>query len=196
MKPPRLYARFAATRYLINPIARAMIVMNITPNFLTVTGLIITISSAPLIAGEHLVLGGLVMLGGSLLDVFDGAVARLSHKATPLGAFLDSVSDRIGEVAILFGMLAFYVRTDNDMGVYLVFGTLAVSLLVSYQRARAEGLGIPGDVGVMGRPERIIILGLGLLTPFLIIALWVVLTLSLITLIHRTLHVAKNTPSR
>lgn len=195
-KAPRSYVRAGATRYLVNPIARAMVSLGITPNYLTLLGLIITIGSAPLIATGHLIEGGAVMLGGSLLDMFDGAVARVSHKTTAFGAFLDSVSDRIGEIAVLSGMLVFYVKTDSDTGVYLAFGTLSVSLLISYLRARAEALGIQGDVGLMGRPERVIVLGIGLLTMILIPALWIVFLLSLITLIHRTVHVAKNVSKR
>jgi CDP-diacylglycerol--glycerol-3-phosphate 3-phosphatidyltransferase len=128
-------------------------------------------------------------LGGSAMDILDGAVARLGNKETRFGAFLDSVTDRLGEAAALFGLLVFYVRQDHELGAYLAFGAVVISLMVSYLRARAEGLGIPGDVGLMGRPERIVVLVFGLVVGFPLYALGVLLTFATITMGQRIWHV-------
>ncbi|MCH6552273.1 MAG: CDP-alcohol phosphatidyltransferase family protein [Planctomycetes bacterium] len=133
--------------------------------------------------------GGIVMLAGAAMDMYDGAVARLGGKESTFGAMLDSVLDRLGETAVLFGLLVFYVRAANDGGAYLAFGALAASLMVSYLRARSEGLGVPGDVGLMGRPERIVVLGAGLLLGYPAWALGIIAALASLTVVQRAVHV-------
>jgi phosphatidylglycerophosphate synthase len=152
-------------------------------------GFAITGVAAYLVGEAHLLAGGLVLLGGSAMDMLDGAVARLGNKATRFGAFLDSITDRLGEAAALFGLLVFYVRQDHELGAYLAFGAMVMSFMVSYLRAKAEGLGIPGDVGLMGRPERVVVLVVGLVVGLPQYALGIVLALTTVTVGQRIWHV-------
>lgn len=177
------------TRYFSGPIARVLIALHITPNMITVFGLLVSMGAGYAIAQGHLVLGGVIMLAGAIMDMFDGAVARMTGKASTFGAFLDSVLDRLGEAAILMGLLAFYFRGSDALGTYLAFGTVVLSIMVSYTRARAEGLGVPGDVGVMGRPERIVVMGIGLLVSYPKYAMGLIMVVSAITIAQRTAHV-------
>ncbi|MEX2430315.1 MAG: CDP-alcohol phosphatidyltransferase family protein, partial [Dehalococcoidia bacterium] len=141
--PLRIRAKGWATRYISGPVARALIALHVTPNMITFAGFVVACVAAYIIAEGHLLLGGVVMLAGAIMDMFDGAVARMTGKASVFGAFFDSVMDRLGEAAVLFGLLAFYVRDGHTLGAYVTFGALVVSLMVSYTRARAEGLNVP-----------------------------------------------------
>ena len=181
------------TRYFSAPIARALIALHVTPNMITVFGLLVSMGAGYLIAEGFLVWGGVVMLAGAIMDMFDGAVARMTGKASTFGAFLDSVLDRLGEAAILMGLLAFYVRGGDELGAYLAFGTVVLSIMVSYSRARAEGLDIQGDVGFMGRPERIVVMGAGLLLRYPEYAMGLIMVVSAITIGQRMAHVWRNT---
>ncbi len=189
MNPPRLQARAWATRFVVEPPARLLLALRIHPNAITVAGFLVAVGSAYLLAEGSLRVGGIVMLAGAALDLYDGAVARLGGKESVFGAMLDSVFDRLSEVAVLFGLLVFYVRDGDDVGAYLAFGVLAASLMVSYLRARSEGLGVAGDVGLMGRPERIVVLGAGLLLGYPIWALGIIAALASLTVVQRVVHV-------
>jgi CDP-diacylglycerol--glycerol-3-phosphate 3-phosphatidyltransferase len=189
---PRIQAKVWATRYFSGPIARALIALRISPNAITVAGFLVVAGGAYLIAEGELFIGGAVMLGGAAMDMFDGAVARLSGRTSTFGAFLDSVTDRLGESIVLFGLLVFYVRGVDELGAYLAFGTMVASYTTSYLRARAEGLGVPGDVGFMGRPERVVVLGVGLLLGYEQIAMGVILAVASVTIVQRTAHVWRN----
>ena len=191
--PLRVRAKGWATRFFSNPIARLLIALHISPNMITAMGLLVSMVAAYFIADGSLVLGGIVMLAGAIMDMFDGAVARMTGKANAFGAFWDSVLDRLGEAAILFGLLAFYVREGNELGAYLAFGTVVLSIMVSYSRARAEGLNVQGDVGFMGRPERIVVMGIGLLAQLPLYAMGLVMVVSAVTIAQRTAHVWRNT---
>jgi CDP-diacylglycerol--glycerol-3-phosphate 3-phosphatidyltransferase len=191
--PLRVRSKAWATRYFSGPVARGLVALHISPNAITVAGFLVSVGAAYLIAEGQIVLGGVVMLLGAGMDMFDGAVARLTNKASTFGAFLDSVLDRLGEAAVLFGLLAYYIRSGHELGAYLAFGTVVLSIMVSYSRARAEGLDIPGDVGFMGRPERVIVLGAGLLLQYPIYALGIIAVVSGVTIVQRTIHVRRNT---
>jgi len=160
---------------------------------ITVAGFVVSAIAAYRISEGIFVSGGVIMLAGALMDMFDGAVARLTNSASKFGAFLDSVLDRLGEAVILFGLLVFYVRDGHELGAFLTFGTVVLSIMVSYSRARAEGLEVPGDVGFMGRPERITVMGAGLLLQLPEYAMAVIMVASVITIAQRTAHVRKNT---
>ena len=190
MSAPRLQARAWANRVVVEPPARLLLALHIHPNAITVAGFAVAVGAAYLLAaGRPLWVGGLVMLAGASLDLYDGAVARLGGKESTFGAMLDSVLDRLSEIAVLFGLLVFYVRGADDVGAYLAFGALAASLMVSYLRARSEGLGVPGDVGLMGRPERIVVLGAGLLLGQPSWALGIIAALASLTVVQRAVHV-------
>jgi phosphatidylglycerophosphate synthase len=161
-----------------------------------VAGLAIVVAAAYLLSTGHLLAGGITMLAGASVDMLDGAVARLGQRVTRFGAFLDSVADRLGEAAVFFGLLVYYLDGSHHLGVYLSFGAMAASFMVSYLRARAEGLGVPSDVGLMGRPERIVVLGAGLLAGYPLYALGLVLILATLTVAQRLFHVARQTRNR
>jgi CDP-diacylglycerol--glycerol-3-phosphate 3-phosphatidyltransferase len=158
----------------------------------TTAGFLVAVGAAYLLSEGEIVIGGIVMLIGAIMDMFDGAVARMTNTASTFGAYWDSVLDRLGEAAVLFGLLVFYVRDAHELGAFLVFGTVVLSIMVSYSRARAEGLNVPGDVGIMGRPERIVVMGIGLLTQYPEYAMGLIMAASTVTLIQRTLHVRRN----
>ena len=189
MSAPRLQVRAWAARVVVEPPARLLLALHIHPNAITAAGFAVAAAAAYLLAEGLLWQGGIVMLAGAALDMYDGAVARLGGKESTFGAMLDSVLDRLGEVVVLFGLLVFYVRGADDVGAYLAFGALAASLMVSYLRARSEGLGVPGDVGLMGRPERIVVLGAGLLLGYPAWALGIIAALGSLTVVQRAVHV-------
>jgi CDP-diacylglycerol--glycerol-3-phosphate 3-phosphatidyltransferase len=187
--PLRIRAKGWATRYFSAPISRVLIALHISPNAITTAGFFVSVGAAYLLSEGEIVLGGIVMLGGAIMDMFDGTVARLTGKASTFGAFLDSVLDRLGEAVVLFGLLVFYVREGDDLGAYLAF---VLSIMVSYSRARAEGLSVQGDVGIMGRPERIVVMGVGLLTKYPQYAMGLIIAVSAVTIAQRTAHVWRN----
>ena len=190
---PRWHAKSWVARYVSTPVARMLLALHVSPNALTLLGLAVAVAAAYLLATGHLLIGGAVMLAGASIDMLDGAVARLSKRETQFGAFLDSVADRLSEAAVFFGLLAFYFDRSHSLGVFLSFGALVASFMVSYARARAEALGIPADVGFMGRPERVIVLGIGLLAGFPLYSLGIILGLALLTVVQRTIHVTRHT---
>ena len=189
MRAPRLQAKAWAARVVVEPPARLLLALHIHPNAITAAGFAVAVGAAYLLAEGRFVAGGIVMLAGAAMDMFDGAVARLGGKESTFGAMLDSVLDRLSEIAVLFGLLVFYVRGAHEAGAYLAFGALAASLMVSYLRARSEGLGVPGDVGLMGRPERIVVLGAGLLLGYAVWALGIIAALASLTVVQRAVHV-------
>ena len=171
--------------------------LGLTPNALTVIGSLLTASVGVLIAQGWFVAAGVCLWLFSATDTLDGALARATGRVTVFGAFLDSVSDRYAEAAVFFGIAWYYQATVNPRGVALTYLALVGSLMVSYARARAEGVGLQAaEVGWFQRPERIVLLGVGLLlTPFFPIALEFVLAalaiLTTITVLQRVRHVAR-----
>jgi phosphatidylglycerophosphate synthase len=165
-----------------------------SPNFLTVTGFLLTLCAA-LIIPYNIRLGGIVILFGGIFDMLDGIVARTSGRVTRFGAFLDSVLDRYSD-AVLFLSLAYYLAAQgNHAGSFLSLGTMAGAFLVSYARARAEGLGQSCHNGIMERPERIILLIFATLTGWLMPVLWIMLVLTHITVFQRIYHVWRKSGS-
>lgn len=190
---PRLRAKETAERYFAHPVARALIALKVSPNLLTLAGFGVAVVAAWLLADGRLLIGGIVMLAGAAMDMLDGSVARLSGKASTFGAFFDSVMDRLGEAAVLFGLAVHYMRDADALGVYLAFGALTASLMVSYLRARAEGLNVPGDVGFLGRPERVVVLGIALLAGYPAYGLGIIAVVGALTVLQRAWHVRRAT---
>lgn len=177
--------RHLLVRPVTERIARGLIRLHISANALTVAGFLIVAGSAALIVTRHLFWAGIVLLAGSLLDSLDGAVARLAGSAGRFGAMLDSALDRLSEGVVLIA-LVYIVSADGRPWAAAIGGlALLLSLMVSYTRARAEGLGISCSEGWFTRVERIIILVLGLLTGYIIAALAVLAVLSLVTFLQR-----------
>jgi CDP-diacylglycerol--glycerol-3-phosphate 3-phosphatidyltransferase len=125
----------------------------ITPDILTWLGLVLNIITATVIATGHLLIGGVLVLVAGLFDIFDGALARYTQKTTTFGSLLDSTFDRISEAAVLFGLLFFSVTNENVLETFLIFGVMTASFLISYVRARSEGLGIDCRTGLFTRTE-------------------------------------------
>ena len=189
-RAPRLRLRGAAERFVAHPIARVLIALRVHPNVLTLAGFGVAAAAAWLLADGRLFAGGAVMLAGAAMDMLDGSVARLSGKASAFGAFLDSVMDRLGEAVVLFGLAVFYARGGHELGAHLAFGALVASLMVSYMRARAEGLfGGQSDVGFLGRPERVVVLGAALLLGYPLYGLGAITALGALTMAQRAWHV-------
>jgi CDP-diacylglycerol--glycerol-3-phosphate 3-phosphatidyltransferase len=162
----------------------------ITPNQITVTGLLVTSLAALLVALDHPFLGGLTLLAAGLCDILDGALARASNRSYAYGAFLDSTTDRYAEVVVMLGILIFLQHRGVSWGPTLVLVALAGSLLVSYVRARAQSLGFTCEGGLVARPERVILTVAGLLSvPLhlagLLIVLWVLAVFTNVTAMQR-----------
>jgi phosphatidylglycerophosphate synthase len=162
----------------------------LSPNALSIIGFLIT-TFAALIIPNNLRLGGILILVGGMFDFFDGIVARTQGRVTQFGAFLDSVLDRYSDAFLFIAISWYFIRKDDLAGAYLSLGTLVGAFLISYARARAEGLGESCHTGIMERPERIILLSFATITGWVIPVLWVMLVLTHITVIQRIYHVWK-----
>lgn len=194
----RTTARRYLSSYLEQPVTRLFHRLGLSPNVVTLLGLVIAGASAYLVSIGQLAAGGAVMLLAGIFDLFDGALARATGRVTRFGALLDSVIDRISEIIVLLGVLLFYTGRDSTAGVVLVYLALAGSIMVSYLRARAEGLDIECKVGVMTRPERVAALGTGLIVgqwwlPAVAVVLGAVAALTTLTTLQRLFHVWRET---
>ena len=184
-------------QFAIGP-ALALGRIGFTPNALTIIGSILTASVGLLIAQGWFVAAGLCLWIFSATDTLDGALARATDRVTVFGAFLDSVCDRYAEAGVFLGLVWWYQTHNDTLGVVLAYVAVIGSLMVSYARARAEGVGLQAaDVGFFQRPERIITLGVGLLVAsvlpiFLLIVLAALAALTTLTVIQRVLHVARH----
>jgi CDP-diacylglycerol--glycerol-3-phosphate 3-phosphatidyltransferase len=156
-------ARTIASRSMVG-LART----RVTPNALTTSGVLLCIAASVLVLFENhneilfYWLGMVVFIIGSILDILDGALARAGGKTTPFGAFLDSTTDRISEGFMLTAIAYVLARQGNDVFVAVTMAAVAGSFLVSYTRARAEALGLKGDVGIGSRAERVVVICAGL----------------------------------
>lgn len=152
---------------LFNPVVGSLVRRGVHPNVISTVGFLVTLLAAAIIFSRHLFLGSIVFLLGGMMDLLDGSVARQSGLASKFGAFYDSTLDRVSEIVIYFSLYAYFRPLGNFWWVgYVVILAMVGSLMVSYTRARAEALGVECKVGMMQRPERIVLLGLGgLLTP-------------------------------
>ena len=159
-----------------------------SPNSLSITGFLITLYACYRLSFD-LQTGGVLILVGALFDMLDGAVARTKNKITRFGAFLDSVLDRYSNAFIFLAIAYNLWHVSNITGVILCFGTLLGSFMTSYSRARAEGIGEKCKLGIMERPERIILISLGTISGFIIPALWVLVVLTNITVMQRIYYV-------
>ena len=150
---------------LIDPLVRWLIRLKVHPNAISTVGFITTLVAGLLYHQDHVRTAGLLVLLGGVVDIFDGRVARESGLESKFGAFYDSTIDRMSEVVVFMGLASLYttIRADaEDIAmIYVIFLALGGSLLVSYTRARAEGLGLDCEVGLMQRAERVVLLGLG-----------------------------------
>lgn len=177
-------ARAWSARF-IEPVARFFGSLGFSPNGVTVLGSLLTFAVAGVLATGRLLLAGVLLIVTLAFDAVDGALARITGQTTPFGAFLDSTLDRWAEVAIFVAVLWVYLQADNDLGAMLTIAALAMSLLVSYTRARAEGIGLQCKDGLFTRFERLVVLILGLLTGQLTWALAFIALLAGVTAVQR-----------
>jgi CDP-diacylglycerol--glycerol-3-phosphate 3-phosphatidyltransferase len=170
----------------------------VTPNVLTATGVSLCLTAAVLVPFENhgkllfFWLAAGIFVVGSLLDILDGALARVGGKTTPFGAFIDSTTDRVGEGAMLAAIALVFARHGRDWAVVLAVAAVVGSFLVSYTRARAEALGLRGDVGLGSRAERVVLITAGLVfAPWggLPWAIVVLAATAWLTVVQRILHV-------
>lgn len=167
----------------------------LSPNALTIAGFSVMLLAA-LTIPFNIRLGGLLIIVGGVCDMLDGIVARTTGRVTRFGAYLDSVLDRYADASLFLSLSWYLAAHQNHTGAFLSLGTLVGAFLVSYARARAEGLGETCTVGIMERPERIILMIIGTLTGWLMPIVWILFILTHVTVLQRILYVRKKTLSR
>jgi len=160
----------------------------IRPNHITLIGLIVNLGAAFALALGKWKIGGIAILVAGLFDLLDGAVARSQGQVTPFGGFFDSVIDRYSDFSLFVGLLFYYAYTGHPFLILLASTAAMGSFLVPFTRARAETVITSCKVGLMERPERIILLALGALLDWMIPILWILAILTHITVIQRVLH--------
>lgn len=145
--------------FLIRPVARS----RISPNMLTIIGLLLNFVTALVIGGGYLFAAGVLLLFAGVFDMADGALARVKNAASEFGDFLDATLDRLAEASVGLGLLWHALARSDDLQVGLIYAVVLGSVMISYARARAEVLNLDCEVGMMARPERIVILAVGLI---------------------------------
>ncbi|MDP8922216.1 MAG: CDP-alcohol phosphatidyltransferase family protein [Chloroflexota bacterium] len=180
-------------RGLVQPLAVGLARAGVQANWLTYAGFLLNVGVAVLVAEGWLTLAGALFLLVNALDFLDGAVARASGTAGGYGAFLDSVLDRYSEGVVFVGLLVWFSHADDRTGMVATALALVGSFMVSYCRARAEGLGMDCEVGLLQRPERIIVLGVGMILHeyALVFVLLGLALLTNLTAAQRMRHVAR-----
>ncbi len=163
--------------------------LGLTPNALTIIGYVLTFPVVYVLATGQLRLGGVLVALASLFDNLDGALARETGQTTKFGAFFDSVMDRYSEATIFFGLFLWFTRQQNEQALVLIYVTLVGSVMVSYARARAEGLDMECKVGWFSRFERVALLSVALIVNRVLPALWIMAVFTNITALQRVYHV-------
>ncbi|HYY05876.1 MAG TPA: CDP-alcohol phosphatidyltransferase family protein, partial [Candidatus Limnocylindria bacterium] len=178
-----------------DPVGRALFRLHLRPNHLTVIGLGVSFLAASAFSTGRTGAAGVLLIAAGLCDFFDGALARVSGRVTPFGAFLDSVIDRYSDLLVLLGIVVLFARMPHARGLTVAMAGVIGSMMVSYTKARAESIGVKCTVGMMERPERMICLIAGALLGLLEPALWVLAILSNLTALQRILFTHRATRS-
>jgi CDP-diacylglycerol---glycerol-3-phosphate 3-phosphatidyltransferase len=167
--------RGSVTRWFERPAVSLLIALKVSPNGATVIGLLIAIVAAYFVSEGDFLIGGILVLVAATFDLLDGGIARATNSVSKQGALTDSVFDRVSEIALLVGLGMYFTSGPdaNQTGVLLAFVAVGGSLMVSYVRARAEGLGAKGTAGFLTRPERIVITVIGLVLGYPMAVLWI-----------------------
>ena len=173
------------SRGIVNPITRFMRWTGASPNTITIIGFSLSVGVAFLLAQGYTRLGGALLILAATFDAIDGTLARMSSQATRFGAFLDSTLDRLSEAAVFLGVLVYFHRQGAGTEVILTYATIVGSLMVSYARARAEGIGVSVRGGLLTRLERVVILIIFLILNQLTVGLWILALLSNFTALQR-----------
>jgi CDP-diacylglycerol--glycerol-3-phosphate 3-phosphatidyltransferase len=183
---------------LLTPIIKILTKWGIHPNNFTLAGVIITSLAAVALMMGHLRAGGVLILAGGLCDSIDGSLARSSGKANRFGALFDSAIDRYSEFLMFFGIAAYFITLRDHPTSVVTFLALCGSIMVSYNRARAESLGFESKAGLMQRPERIVFLGIGALIHPLVfkLTIWFVAIFANLTALQRIRNAYKQDAAR
>lgn len=176
---------------ILDPIGAFLNRVGLLPNTLTILGLVGNAIGAVLLAFGHITWGGVVILLMGPIDALDGTMARLRGEPTEFGAFVDSVTDRYSELVILGGLMIYFLQTQNWLACVLIYLSAVGSVMVSYTKARAEGLGFAAKVGVLTRLERFLVIAPGLIFNIPIVSLWIVAILSNFTALQRIWYVRR-----
>ncbi|HZM24146.1 MAG TPA: CDP-alcohol phosphatidyltransferase family protein [Anaerolineales bacterium] len=176
-------------KWVLDPIGGFLIRLGLTPNMVTILGLIGNTIGAYYLSRGDMLTGGLLVLIMTPIDALDGTMARLRGEPSDFGAYVDSVSDRYSELIIYAGLLYHFLKLGEPLGGLLVFGAASGSVMVSYVKARAEGLGYEARVGLLTRVERYLVLAPSLVFNQLYIGLTILAVFAHITAIQRILHV-------
>lgn len=187
METVREYLRALLDR-AAKPLACALLWCRITPNQVSLTGIALTVVTAALIVDGQLLLAGVMYLLAASLDLLDGVLARMAKMATRFGAFLDSTADRISEGVVFAAIAYHFARHGQSVDAALAVLALLGSVLVSYTRARAEGLGLQCKVGIMTRAERVVLIAFGLMFGLLPEAIYLLVALTALSAGQRIFH--------
>lgn len=173
------------SRVFLEPMARFISRTGLSPNVITFIGFVLMIGVAVVLALGHLFWGGMLIIAVALFDAVDGTLARMMGRTSRFGAFLDSTLDRFSEAITFLGLFIYLTGQNRELELILIYATVVGSLMVSYARARAEGIGVALKEGLVTRFERVFLLVVGLLFNQLTIILWLLAILSNFTAIQR-----------
>jgi CDP-diacylglycerol---glycerol-3-phosphate 3-phosphatidyltransferase len=196
--PPRRSS--AAAEELSTAVRNRLIESRLTPNAISLVGLVLNLAAAGLILEKYFFLGGIAFIVGSVMDTLDGRYARVSGKGTLFGAFLDSTLDRVEEGIVLTAVAAYFAERGDALEAAMCVVVVLGSLMVSYTRARAEALGVECKVGIATRPVRVVLLSIGLVfakgagvfdVELLAPAIYAMAVLTSVTVVQRVWHVRK-----
>lgn len=167
--------RGSVKKWFERPAVSVLIALKFNANAATAVGLIIAVVAAYFASEGEFLIGGVLVLVASVFDLLDGGIARATDSVSKRGALTDSVFDRVSELAVLVGLGMYYSAGAgaDQTGVLLAFVAIGGSLMVSYVRARAEGLGVKGTAGFLTRPERVVITVVCLVAGYPMVALWI-----------------------
>ena len=181
----------ASLTRLGDPVARALLRAHVRPNHLTLVGLGVSILAACAFAQGSLRTGAVLLTLAGLFDFFDGSLARLANSVSAFGAFLDSVVDRYSDLVVLLGVVLYYHRAADTTGVFLTIGALVGTIMTSYTKARAQSIGVACEIGLIERPERLIVLIAGATFNLLTPAMIVLAVLTNLTALQRILYMRR-----
>ncbi len=181
----------ASLTRLGDPLARALLRAHVRPNHLTMVGLVVSILAAWALAHGQLRAGAVLLALAGLFDFFDGSLARLANSVSAFGAFLDSVADRYSDLVVLLGVVLYYHRAADTTGVFLTMGALVGTIMTSYTKARAQSIGVPCEIGLIERPERLIVLIAGATFNALTPAMVALALLTNLTALQRILYMRR-----
>lgn len=183
-------------KWFLDPVGGFLNRLGLRPNTMTLLGLAGNALGAFFLSQGNMLLGGLLVLLMTPIDALDGTMARLRGEASDFGAFVDSVSDRYAELLILGGVLYHFVQQNNALGVVLTYAAAAGSVLVSYNKARAEALGFEAKIGILTRVERYLVLAPALVFNQPLVGVAIVALFANITAVQRLLYVRKQAYAR